>query len=273
MSKMEEPRPTAMELAESLLARRVMLREALPGIIRNLQAEEESILPKMKRAIERHEKSNRNVASLKNERDVLQKKAATLLNDLKNIRNEIEESGGMVRLDPNWAKERLEEKLTDIENRIETQALDHKAERKMITMRSNLLKENEKWLKERRDSNPMMVTYVSKRRAMAKYFKEADKIHSRMLDLVERGQPLHQTRQDLEREYYEIRKQLDRARELNSQSDAAVSFWEGVIESGFEKGAGMDLLKNARSVEAGNVASFAKKTRKKPAEEVKGEDE
>ena len=89
MSKMEEPRPTAMELAESLLARRVMLREALPGIIRNLQAEEESILPKMKRAIERHEKSNRNVASLKNERDVLQKKAATLLNDLKNIRNEI----------------------------------------------------------------------------------------------------------------------------------------------------------------------------------------
>ena len=70
----------------------------------------------------------------------------------------------MIRLDPNWAKERLEERLIDIENRIETQALDHKAERKLISIRSSLLKENEKWLQDRRDSNPLMVEYVSKRR-------------------------------------------------------------------------------------------------------------
>ena len=50
-------------------------------------------------------------------------------------------------------------------------------------------------------------------------FRDADKIHTKMIDLVEKGQPLHQKRQK-EREHTEIRKQLDRAKELESQSEA-----------------------------------------------------
>ena len=273
MTGVESVGPTPMEMAKSLLSRRIMLKDALPGIIRNLQAEEESILPKLKRSIDRHQKSNNAVSELKLKRDALQKEAAIILKDVKSLRTKIDESGGMIRLDPNWAKERLEEKLIDIETRIETQALDHKAERKLISIRSALLKENEQWLQSRRDSNPLMVEYVSKRREMSRLFKDADKIHSRMIDLVEKGQPLHEKRQELEREHTEIRKQLDRAMELDSQSEASVAYWENVVKTGFEKGGGADLLRNSMTVKSGGLASFAKKGSKSEARKGGGEDE
>ncbi|GIR34326.1 MAG: hypothetical protein CM15mP48_0100 [Candidatus Poseidoniales archaeon] len=273
MTDVESVGPTPIEMAKSLLARRIMLKDALPGIIRNLQAEEEAILPKVKRSIDRHEKSNKAVSELKLKRDTLQKEAAPILKDVKSLRTKIDESGGMIRLDPNWAKERLEERLIDIENRIETQALDHKAERKLISIRSSLLKENEKWLQDRRDSNPLMVEYVSKRREMARLFRDADKIHTKMIDLVEKGQPLHQKRQKLEREHTEIRKQLDRAKELESQSEASVAYWENVVKTGFERGGGADLLQNSMSVKSGGLASFARKSAKKASLKGRGEDE
>ena len=273
MTDVESVGPTPIEMAKSLLARRIMLKEALPGIIRNLQAEEESVLPKLKRGIDRHEKSNKLVSELKAKRDALQKEAALILKDVKSLRTKIEESGGMIRLDPNWAKEKLEEKLIDIETRIETQALDHKAERKLISIRSALLKENEQWLQSRRDSNPLMVEYVQKRREMSKLFKDADKIHSRMIDLVEKGQPLHEKRLELEREHTEIRKQLDRAKELESQSEASVAYWDNVVKIGFEKGGGADLLRNSMTVKSGGLASFARKASKKEIRKGGGEDE
>ena len=142
MTDVESAGPTPIEMAESLLARRIMLKDALPGIIRNLQAEEEAILPKVKRSIDRHEKANKAVSELKLKRVTLQKEAAPILKDVKSLRTKIDESGGMIRLDPNWAKERLEERLIDIESRIETQALYHKAESKLISIISSLLKEN-----------------------------------------------------------------------------------------------------------------------------------
>ena len=50
--------------------------------------------------------------------------------------------------------------------------------------------------------------------------------------------------------------------ELETQSDASVNYWEGVVKNGFKKGAGLDLLQNSIRVEEGGVASFATKTKK-----------
>ena len=150
MSEAEGGVPTPLQLAESLLARRIMLRDALPGVIRTLQAEEEAILPKLRRSVDSNEKSNKEVARLKKERNELRDEARPKLARLKQLRASIDESGGMITLEPKWAKERLEEKITEIENKIETQALDHKAEGSLIAARSQLLKENEMWLQTRK---------------------------------------------------------------------------------------------------------------------------
>ena len=85
MTGVERVGPTPMEMAKSLLSRRIMLKDALPGIIRNLQAEEESILPKLKRSVDRHQKSNNAVSELKLKRDALQKEAALILKDVKSF--------------------------------------------------------------------------------------------------------------------------------------------------------------------------------------------
>ena len=78
--------------------------------------------------------------------DELRDAARPKLERLKQLRTAIDESGGMITLEPKWAKERLEEKITEIENKIETQALDHKAEGSLIAARSQLLKENEMFI-------------------------------------------------------------------------------------------------------------------------------
>lgn len=262
MSEAEGEAPTPLQLAESLLARRIMLRDALPGVIRTLQAEEEAILPKLRRSVESNEKSNKDVARLKKERNELRDKARPKLARLKELRKAIDETGGMITLEPKWAKERLEDKIAEIENKIETQALDHKAEGELIAARSQLLKENDLWLQTRRESNPSMVEYISTRKEMSTLFKKADRKHAAMVELSEKGRPVYSKRVALEQEHKEIRKQLDRAMELEMQSDASVNYWEGVVKNGFKKGAGLDLLQNSIRVEEGGVASFATKTKK-----------
>tara|TARA_B100000900_G_scaffold401753_1_gene406780 strand:+ start:7 stop:777 length:771 start_codon:yes stop_codon:yes gene_type:complete len=242
-----------------------MLRDALPGVIRTLQAEEEAILPKMRRSVDNNEKSNKEVARLKKERNELRDKARPKLARLKQLRAAIDESGGMITLEPKWAKERLEEKITEIENKIETQALDHKAEGSLIAARSLLLKENEIWLQSRKESNPEVVEYIATRKEMSTLFKKADKKHAAMVELSEKGRPNYSKRITLEKEHREIRKQLDRAKELEMQSDASVKYWEEVVKNGFDKGAGYDLLQNSRRVGEGGVASFATKVKKRKA--------
>ena len=272
MSEAEGGVPTPLQLAESLLARRIMLRDALPGVIRTLQAEEESILPKLRRSVDSNEKSNKEVARLKKERNELRDKARPKLARLKQLRVSIDESGGMITLEPKWAKERLEEKITEIENKIETQALDHKAEGSLIAARSQLLKENEMWLQSRKESNPAVVEYIATRKEMSSLFKRADKKHAAMVELSEKGRPNYSKRITLEQEHKEIRKQLDRAMELEMQSDASVKYWEEVVKNGFKKGAGHDLLQNSRRVGEGGIASFATKAKKRrpPKKNPKG---
>ena len=99
------------------------------------------------------------VAKLKGERDAAQVEARDLIPKVKEHRDVLVDSGGMVNLDPDWKKEKLLEELDEIEENIQTSALDHKAEKMMIERRKKLIDQNERWLKDRRDSNPEMAEY------------------------------------------------------------------------------------------------------------------
>ena len=116
----------------------------------------------------------------------------------------------MINLDPSWKKEKMFEEIEDIEKKIETSALDHKAERKLLDKRKKLIEENDKWLKQRRDLNPEMVTYIDARREMNSLYRLADKSHRNMLDGVEKAQPQHEKQKKIRDELREIRRQLDR---------------------------------------------------------------
>ena len=176
----------------------------------------------------------------------------------------------MINLDPSWKKEKMFEEIEDIEKKIETSALDHKAERKLLDKRKKLIEENDKWLKQRRDLNPEMVTYIDARREMNKLYRLADKSHRKMLDGVEKAQPQHEKQQKIRDDLREIRRQLDRARELLSQSDRAIEYWERRLDKGFgELGDGFkDLLSAQRKVAEGGDSSFARKKKIKKLENI-----
>jgi len=256
---------TPEEMAQALLMRRQVLKGELPNVIRNLEAEEEALEPKVQRTTNSHRLANDQVAQLKERRNIAQKGAAALLKDVKHARDILAEGDGMINLDPNWKKEKLFEELHDIEEKIQTSALDHRAERKMLDRRKKLLEVNEMWLKSRRDANPEMTNYIDSRGEMSSLYQEADKAHREMLEKVEKAQPLHEKKMIMGAELREIRGQLDRAKELLAQSDSAISHWERRMSDGFgELGGGFpDLLATKRTVSKGGRSSFARKSKSK----------
>ena len=248
-------------MAKSLLARRQLLKQQLPTVIRTLEAEEQNLAPKAKKALENNKNINSKVSDLKEERNKAQQKANELLKIVKESREKLIQSDGMINLDPSWKKEKMFEEIDDIEEKIQTSALDHKAERKLLDRRKKLIEENDKWLKQRRDLNPEMVTYIDARREMNSLYRLADKSHRKMLDGVEKAQPQHEKQQKIRDDLREIKRQLDRARELLSHSDKAVEYWERRLDKGFgELGDGFkDLLSAQKKVAEGGDSSFARK--------------
>ena len=143
--------------------------------------------------------------------------------------------------------------------------MDHKAERKLLDKEKKLIEKNDKWLKQRRDSNPDMATYIDARREMNALYRQADKSHRKMLDGVEKAQPQHEKQQKIRDDLREIRRQLDRARELLTQSDKAIEHWERRLEKGFgdlERVSTIFYQLKERFAEGGD-SSFARKKRKK----------
>ena len=191
-------------------------------------------------------------------------------------RDSLAESGKMVNLDPNWKKEKILDELEQIEDSIQTSALDHIAERKLLDRRKKLLVENDRWLRSRRDSNPEMASFIDSRAEMNTLYREADKAHKSMIEAVEKAQPMHEKKVVLTAELRDIRRQLDRAKELFAQSDNAIAHWERRLKDGFgELGGGFpDLMAANIHVAEGGRSSFARSSKpKRSKNRQEGEEE
>jgi uncharacterized coiled-coil DUF342 family protein len=263
---------TPGELAQALLLRRQVLKEELPNVIRTLEAEEESLEPRVQRIVTSHRATNDKVAELKKKRNQAQKEAGSILGVVRGTRDSLAESSKMINLDPNWKKEKLLDELEQIENDIQTSALDHRAERKLLDRRKKLLEENDRWLKSRRDSNPEMASFIDSRTEMNILYREADKAHRSMIEIVEKAQPMHEKKVALTAELREIRRQLDRAKELLAQSDYAIAHWERRLKDGFEDlGVGFpDLMVANIRVSKGGKSSFARNSKPKQGRGISG---
>ena len=95
---------TPDELAQALLDRRILLKEQLPTVIRTLEAEEQNLTPKVNRSVTNHKQANQVVSQLKGQRDKAQIVARSLISKVKEHRELLVKSGGMVNLDPDWKK-------------------------------------------------------------------------------------------------------------------------------------------------------------------------
>ena len=67
MDTSELMRVTPDDLASALLKRRMLLKDSLPGVIRNLEAEEDTLSPKLNRMKKAFDEANDQVAIFKAE--------------------------------------------------------------------------------------------------------------------------------------------------------------------------------------------------------------
>ena len=146
---------------------------------------------------------------------------------------------------------------------IQTVALDHKAEKKMIDARRNIIRQNELWLKERKSSNPQMADFIEKRKKMNTLYKAADKEHREMIKNVNLGEPVHTKYVARKTELGDINRQRDRAKQLLKNLDRDISYWENTILDGFD-----ELMTLAKRVQQGRESSFASNKNKKVKKDI-----
>ena len=253
------------ELALNILERRKFLSQALPDIESRMVEDADTLAPKVEKLRLARDGLSNKVAELKKRRNEAQDEARKLLQETRQLRDKMDDSGGLKNLDPKWAKEKLEESLQDIENQIDKRALSLNDERKLLSKRKELLKKNEEWLSNRRKDNPEMAQYVDSSKKMQKLFKHADKLHQEMVGLVEKNEPLHSEFVELRTDLRNSMRQVERARALIMQSESAIGFWENALQDGMD-----DLLKSANQVESGGQSSIRRRNAELPVSVKKG---
>ena len=246
-------------LAAAILERRRFLAEVLPDIETRMSEDADLLAPEVEKLRLARDGESNKVAELKKRRDDAQTEARELLKKTRALRDQLDDKGGLKNLDPKWAKEKLEEGLLDIEDKIEKEALSLTDERKLISQRKALLKKNEEWLEQRRKDNPEMAEYAESSKKMHKLFTLADKLHLEMLTHVDKNAPIHSEFIEKRAELRNSMRQVERSRALIRQSESAISFWEQTIDGGFE-----GLLKSAKKVQSGGQSSIQRRNAELP---------
>jgi len=262
---------TPEALAEAILVRRRSLAEIIPEIERKNKDAADILSPDVEKLRLARDSTTNKVAELKEKRDESRKEARALLKETTALREELAESGGMKSLDPSWAKEKLEEKLAQIEDRIEIGALSLLDERKLLVERKAILTSNDEWLQARRQANPEVAGYIDARKRMQKLFRAADKAHERMIEYVEKNSPIHEEYILKREDMRDAVRQMERARSLSGQSESAITYWEKRLKDGFgDLGSGYpDLLAEATHVRKGGACTVKRRSAEPPKPEMK----
>ena len=257
-------------LAAIILERRRFLAQALPDIESRMSEDADVLAPEVEKLRLARDAGSNKVAELKKRRNEAQHEARELLQETRTLRSQLEESGGLKNLDPDWAKEKLEDALQSVEEKIEKEALSLEDERRLISERKALLQKNDAWLDKRKKDNPEMAKYVESSRKMQKLFTLADKLHQEMLTYVGKNEPIHAEFIEKRADLRNSMRQVERSRALIKQSDSAISFWESSLKDGLDK-----LLINAKQVDSGGKSSIRRRNADLPIDVKKegGEEE
>ena len=250
-------------LAQAILHQRERLIEQIPDQLEASKSDLEKSEPLAKAARLEVDKINSKVSKLKGERDAAQGKAKLLFQKSSDLWDEISESGGIRNPNPQWAKDKLSQRLKSIEDKLQTSAGNHKTEEKYINEMKNLIREHEEWVESNAASQPQLIEMREARKEAKKLLEVAQKAHEAMIELVEENEEKHNQFMTWEKLR---RSSISKKRKFNDVikfSEKSIEFWTEKIENeNFES-----LLKNSVNVKLGEPSSFALARAQKIAEE------
>ena len=247
-------------LAKSILHRRERLAEVIPEQLDARQEELDEALSIAAAAKDQRDAINKKISNLKKERNDFQKKASELFQKANMINEEFRESGGIPNPNPKWAREKLDEKIKQIEFDLMTNSGNHKTEEKRLKEMKALISEHEDWVAKRSENVPKLKEMKESYAEARKMSEAAQKAHEAMLEHVAENENFHSLyiEKETSRRRADSRtKKLVRA--LDS-STTGIDAWKKAIEEGFDIDGetSYDLMSGARQILKGEKSTPAK---------------
>ena len=256
-------------LAKAILHRRERLALEIPEQLdaRTNELTEAAAMARV--AKEQRDSVNNKVSSLKRERNEAQAKAKLLFLEANSIRENAPETKGNTEPEPEWAKERLQQRLDALDLTLQTNWGTHIDERATLSAMKTLVREHEAWVEKRKDSFSEINKMIELRDKAKRLLESADKAHQAMVQLHDENQIFHDTYIDNERKRKHADGRTTRLAQALDESQQGIDFWKERLDTGFH-----ELLTDAQRVNEGGKSTRAlSRERRKQSEQKHGGEE
>ena len=256
-------------LAKAILHRRERLALEIPEQLdaRTNELTEAAAMARV--AKDQRDSVNNKVSSLKRERNEAQAKAKLLFLEANSIRENAPKTKGGSEPEPEWAKERLQQRLDALDLTLQTTWGTHIAERATLNEMKGLVREHEAWVEKRKDSFSEITKMVELRDKAKRLLEAADKAHQAMVQLHDENQLFHDTYIDNERKRKHAAARTTRLAQALDESQQGIDFWKECLNSGFHV-----LLSDAQRVNEGgkSTRALSRERRKQSDKQAGGEE-
>ena len=257
-------------LAKAILHRRERLALEIPEQLdaRTNELTEAAAMARV--AKEQRDSVNHKVSSLKRERNEAQAKAKLLFLEANSIRENAPETKGNTEPEPEWAKERLQQRLDALDLTLQTNWGTHIDERATLNAMKTLVREHEAWVEKRKDSFSEINKMIELRDKAKRLLESADKAHQAMVQLHDENQIFHDTYIDNERKRKHADGRTTRLAQALDESQQGIDFWKERLDTGFH-----ELLTDAQRVNEGgkSTRALSRERRKQSEQKTGGEEE
>ena len=255
-------------LAKAILHRRERLAAEIPEQL-DARTDELTEAAAMARAAKaKRDDVNRKVASLKKERNDAQAKAKQLFMEANAIRESNPKQKGNTEPEPEWAKERLQQRLDALDLSLQTNWGTHFDERNTWNEMKNLIRQHEDWVDSRKEKFAEINNMNELREDAKRLLETADKAHQAMVQLHDENQIFHDTFIENERKRKHADARTTRLAQALDESQQGIDFWSNCIEHGFH-----ELMLDAQRVRDGGKSTRALARERREQQEQGGEEE
>ena len=256
-------------LAKAILHRRERLALEIPEQLDARTSELTEAAAMARVAKEQRDSVNNKVSSLKRERNEAQAKAKILFLEANSIRENAPKTKGSSEPEPEWAKERLQQRLDALDLTLQTNWGTHIDERATLNEMKTLVREHEAWVEKRKDSFSEINKMIEVRDKAKRLLESADKAHQAMVQLHDENQIFHDTYIDNERKRKHADGRTTRLAQALDESQQGIDFWKERLDTGFH-----ELLTDAQRVNEGGKSTRAlSRERRKQSEQKHGGEE
>ena len=255
-------------LGKAILHRRERLAAEIPEQL-DARSDELTEAASMARAAKsKRDEVNKKVASLKRERNDAQAKAKALFMEANAIKDATPRKKGDTTPEPEWAKERLQQRLDALDLSLQTNWGTHVDERTTLNEMKNLIREHEEWVDSRKEKFSEINRMKELREDAKKLLETADKAHQAMVQLHDENQIFHDTYIENEEKRRQADARTTRLAQALDQSQRGIDFWKNCLEHGFH-----ELLAEAERVREGGKSSRALARERHQQQNKAGEEE